>query len=67
MPRDDYWIGVDAPGRYVKLIDSDDPRYGGSGYCRATEFDAAAAGTQGRPHALRLALPPLGALILRRG
>ncbi len=67
VPRDDYWIGVDAPGRYLKLVDSDDPRYGGSGYCRATEFDAVDAGTQGRSHALRLALPPLGALLLRRG
>ncbi|MBS0395216.1 MAG: 1,4-alpha-glucan branching protein GlgB, partial [Proteobacteria bacterium] len=30
VPRDDYWIGVDAPGRYVKVLDSDEPRYGGS-------------------------------------
>jgi 1,4-alpha-glucan branching enzyme len=67
VPRDDYWSGVDAPGRYLKLLDSDDPRFGGSGYCRATEFAAADAGAHGRPHALRLALPPLGALILRRG
>ncbi|HUO80784.1 MAG TPA: 1,4-alpha-glucan branching protein GlgB [Steroidobacteraceae bacterium] len=67
VPRDGYWIGVDAPGRYLKLLDSDAPRYGGSGYNRATEFEAGAGGAHGRPHALRLALPPLGALILRRG
>ena len=66
VPRDDYWIGVDAPGRYAKLVDSDDPRYGGSGYCRATAFDAVEHGAHGRRHALRLSLPPLGALILRR-
>ena len=67
VPRDGYWIGVDAAGRYLKLLDSDAPRYGGSGYNRATEFEAGGGGAHGRPHALRLALPPLGALILRRG
>jgi 1,4-alpha-glucan branching enzyme len=67
VPRDDYWIGVDAPGRYLKLVDSDEPRFGGSGYCRATEFTTGDGGAHGRPHALRLALPPLGALVLRRG
>jgi 1,4-alpha-glucan branching enzyme len=65
VPRDDYWIGVDAPGRYQTLLDSDDPRYGGSGYRRTREVEAVAGGAQGRPFALRLALPPLGALILR--
>jgi 1,4-alpha-glucan branching enzyme len=67
VPRDDYWIGVAAPGRYLTLIDSDAPRYGGSGYGRAAAFDTTAAGAHGRPHALRLALPPLAALLLRRG
>ena len=66
VPRDDYWVGVDAPGRYGTLIDSDDPRYGGSGYARSTQFDAVEGGAQGRRYALKLALPPLGALILQR-
>ena len=66
VPRDDYWIGVDAPGRYRKLLDSDDPRYGGSGYSPAGEVEATEPGAHGRPWSLRLALPPLGALILRR-
>ena len=67
VPRDDYWVGVDAPGRYQKLLDSDDPRYGGSGYCQAAEFVAGDGAAHGRRHALRLSLPPLGALVLRRG
>ncbi|MBS0376493.1 MAG: 1,4-alpha-glucan branching protein GlgB [Proteobacteria bacterium] len=66
VPRDDYWIGVEGPGRYRTLLDSDDPRFGGSGYCRTVEHEAGAPGAHGRSHALRLALPPLGALILRR-
>ena len=65
VPRDDYWVGVDVPGRYLKVFDSDDPRYGGSGYCSAREFVSVDGGAQGRRHALRLPLPPLGALILR--
>jgi 1,4-alpha-glucan branching enzyme len=67
VPRDDYWVGVDAPGHYTKLLDSDDVRYGGSGYCGETGFEAAAHPAHGRPFALRLSLPPLGALILRHG
>ncbi len=65
VPRVDYWIGVDAPGRYLKVFDSDDPRYGGSGYCTGGEFVAVDGGAQGRRYALRLSVPPLGALILR--
>ena len=65
VPRADYWIGVGAPGRYTKLFDSDAERYGGAGFCRVDATEAVAGGAHGRPFALRLALPPLGALIFR--
>jgi 1,4-alpha-glucan branching enzyme len=66
VPRDDYWVGVEAPGSYVTLIDSDAPRFGGSGYARASEYPTTARRAHGRPYAIKLALPPLGALILTR-
>ena len=66
VPRDDYWVGVSSQGRYQKLIDSDSSRFGGSGYLRAEVFEAHAREAHGRPFALKLSLPPLGALILRR-
>jgi len=65
VPRNDYRIGVDTAGRYVKVFDSDAPRYGGSGHCEAHEFHTVEGGAHGRPHALNLALPPLGAIVLR--
>jgi 1,4-alpha-glucan branching enzyme len=65
VPRDDYWIGVDAAGRYRKLLDSDDRRFGGSGYATSEIVHTTSESTRGRPHTLRLSLPPLGALILQ--
>ena len=65
MPRNDYRIGVEAPGRYAKLFDSDDRRYGGSGYFPACEVSSTDAGAHGRIHSLQVNLPPLGALIFR--
>jgi 1,4-alpha-glucan branching enzyme len=66
VTRQDYWVGVDEPGRYVKVLDSDELRFGGAGACAGTEFTAVEGGAQGRRYALRLTLPPLGALVLRR-
>jgi|APCry1669190288_1035285.scaffolds.fasta_scaffold00075_10 1,4-alpha-glucan branching enzyme len=67
VPRDDYWIGVDAPGRYVKVLDSDDPRYGGAGYNTQADVWATDGHAQGRQYVIRVNLPPLGGLVLRRG
>jgi 1,4-alpha-glucan branching enzyme len=66
VPRDDYWVGVDAPGNYAKVFNSDDPRYGGSGYDPSTEIAAVESGAHGRPFAVRLHLPPLAGVILRQ-
>jgi 1,4-alpha-glucan branching enzyme len=66
VPRDDYRVGVDAGGAYRALLDSDETQYGGSGYGRQRLVTAVAEPAHGRPFALRLALPPLAALILRR-
>ena len=65
MPRDDYWIGVPEPGHYVKILDTDAPAYGGSGYARVGRFQAEAVPSHGYPFRLRLALPPLAAVFLR--
>jgi 1,4-alpha-glucan branching enzyme len=62
VPREGYRVGVSEPGRYAKLFDSDEPRFGGSGYNRQLEVDAAHEDAQGYPFSLRLNLPPLGAV-----
>ena len=65
VPRDDYWIGVEAAGRYRTLLNSDAARYGGSGYATAEVAQTVGEPLRGRPYTLRLSLPPLGALLLQ--
>jgi 1,4-alpha-glucan branching enzyme len=64
VPREGYEVGVAHAGRYRKLFDSDAAEFGGSGYNRQPEAEAAAAraGSFGHPQSLRLNLPPLGAM-----
>jgi 1,4-alpha-glucan branching enzyme len=62
VPRDDYGVGVEHLGCYRKIFDSDDARFGGSGYNKQYELGAAHDGAQGYPHSVHLNLPPLGAV-----
>ena len=62
VPRDGYGIGVAEQGVYRKLFDSDDAKFGGSGYNRQLQASAVHEGVQGYPFSLRLNLPPLGAM-----
>jgi 1,4-alpha-glucan branching enzyme len=63
VPREDYWIGVPRPGRYLERINTDAVEYGGSGIGNAGEVHAEPRVTHGYQHALRLRLPPLATLI----
>jgi 1,4-alpha-glucan branching enzyme len=63
--REDYRVGVPAPGTWTVRLNSDDAVYGGSGV-RPTPADSEAIEAQGREHSISLTLPPLGALILER-
>jgi len=64
VPREDYRIGVPQPGRYVKVLNSDQPAYGGSGYPTADDVEAESIEMHGQMQSIRIALPPLGALVL---
>src|SRR5262249_52875219 len=65
-PRAEYRIGVPEPGSYVELLNSDAALFGGgnvgNGGGAATEPVAA----HGFDQSLRLVLPPLGCLLLKR-
>ena len=63
MVRHDYMVGVPWDGAYETLLNTDDAAYGGSGVS-AGELRAEQGGMHGRPHWLRLTLPPLATLIL---
>jgi 1,4-alpha-glucan branching enzyme len=63
VPRDDYRIGVPAPGTYQELFNSDSTYYGGSNMGnppRATDDKA----WMGRPYSISLTLPPLAGIVL---
>ena len=66
VPRDDYWLGVPEPGRYEVVFDSDHPDYGGSGFAGTSGYEAFAHTVHGYPHAVRLRLPPLAGVFLKR-
>ncbi|NNM60699.1 MAG: 1,4-alpha-glucan branching protein GlgB [Steroidobacteraceae bacterium] len=61
VPRDQYRLGVADGGEYRKLLDTDETRFGGSGYNRQTTIGSCADGWQGFAHSIRVDLPPLGA------
>jgi 1,4-alpha-glucan branching enzyme len=62
VPRNGYRLGTPQAGEYRKVMDSDDSRYGGSGYNSQSAVTATAHGCQGFEFSLQLNLPPLGAM-----
>ena len=62
-----YRVGVSQPGTWRLRLNTDDPRYGGSGYADLRHGDRAPSeehSSDGRPHSVQLILPPLATLIL---
>ncbi|MBT8093012.1 MAG: 1,4-alpha-glucan branching protein GlgB [Gammaproteobacteria bacterium] len=62
--RHDYLFGVPSGGRFDVLLNTDDQKYGGSGVGGQSVM-ADDIGHLGRPHSLRLTLPPLATVILQ--
>ncbi|HEX9098000.1 MAG TPA: 1,4-alpha-glucan branching protein GlgB [Candidatus Dormibacteraeota bacterium] len=65
VPRYNYQIGAPLPGRWLELLNSDAPIYGGSGQGNLGGVDAAPVGRHGHLHSLTLTLPPLAAVFLK--
>ena len=63
--RNDYVLGVPAAGTYVEAINTDDTRYGGSGVGNGP-LEAQPLGAHDKPYSIRLTLPPLATVILKR-
>jgi 1,4-alpha-glucan branching enzyme len=66
-PRYDFRIGVEGPGYWHELINTDAKVYGGSGLGNKGGVYAEAISSHGRSDSVSLTLPPLGALLLSRG
>ena len=66
VPRMDYRIGVPESGYYRELLNSDSQLYGGSNLGNSGGVPAVAEPWHGRPYSLRLTLPPLAVVVLKR-
>jgi len=66
VPRHGYAIGVDEPGRYEEIFNSDKADYGGSNVCNTNHCETRQKDAMGRPCSLSITLPPLGAIVLKR-
>ncbi len=65
VPRHNYQIGAPLGGRWLEILNSDAPIYGGGGQGNLGGVDAAPVGRHGHLHSLNLTLPPLGAIFLK--
>lgn len=66
VPREEYRIGVSRSGRYREILNSDSDIYGGSNLGNAGAVDTEPVESHGKPCSLRLLLPPLATLVLKR-
>jgi 1,4-alpha-glucan branching enzyme len=64
VPRHGYRIGVDQPGRYVEILNTDATAYGGSGLGNGA-VQTEPVNAHGRPCSLSLSLPPLATIMLK--
>ena len=66
VPRNDYVLGVPAHGKYRKILDSDAPEFGGSGYSHQHEVHTEEHGWRDFPARIRVNLPPLAMVVWSR-
>jgi 1,4-alpha-glucan branching enzyme len=66
VPRVGYKVGVPSGGYWKEILNSDAREYGGSGIGNMGGTEALTESVHGRPYSLRLTLPPLGAVFLKK-
>ena len=66
VPRQDYRLGVPAPGYYAELVNSDSAIFGGSNLGNGGGVYSEPIEAHGFHHSIRLLVPPLACLLLKR-
>jgi 1,4-alpha-glucan branching enzyme len=64
VTQERYRVGVPLGGRWREILNSDDPRYFGSGVVNAEPVEAGPPGSHGREQSLEIRVPPLGCVFL---
>ena len=62
VPRPNRRMGLPVGGRWTSVLNSDDPRFGGSGYEAPPVVEAQEREWDGQPFSAEITLPPLGAV-----
>jgi len=65
VPRHNYRVGVNQPGMWLEVLNTDAKEFGGSGQGNMGRVEAAPVPWLGRPYTLTLTVPPLAALLLK--
>ncbi|MEO8201942.1 MAG: 1,4-alpha-glucan branching protein GlgB [Gemmatimonadota bacterium] len=65
VPRPAYRIGVPFHGRWLEVLNSDAPEYGGSGVGNLGGVEAEPVAHHGYPQSISVTLPPLATLVFR--
>jgi 1,4-alpha-glucan branching enzyme len=66
VPRMEYRVGVPEPGWYLELLNSDAEVYGGGNVGNGGGVGTDPVAAHGFDHSLRLIVPPLGTLVLKK-
>lgn len=66
VPRENYRIGVNHPGNYSEIFNSDSEFYGGSNMGNGSGLVSEDNPWMGRSQSIALTLPPLGAILLHK-
>ena len=66
VPRAEYRVGVPEPGYYVEILNSDSHLFGGSNVGSGGGAASEAVPAHGFDQSLRLTIPPLGCLFLKK-
>jgi 1,4-alpha-glucan branching enzyme len=61
----DYRVGVPVPGKYIEILNSDHPKYGGSGIYNPDVLEADRHLCDHREYSIPVKMPPLGVVIFK--
>ena len=64
-PVENHRVGLHHPTNYIEILNSDHPKYGGSGVINSDILRPAEIVSNGLPISIGLRLPPLGVTVLR--
>jgi len=64
-PVEEHRVGLHHVADYIEILNSDDPKYGGSGVVNTAVLKPAEILCNGQQYSVGLRLPPLGVVILR--